>query len=182
MGSSLHECRNTGIMGKTNTTSYDEALSTVNGCLACLKNGGRNEDILFELSKAFDADDAVFLSASDGHQGVDLSHSFVLRKDRRFLDQYADSYWQFDPLYNVQFSPNSSQSVLKQMMLSRIHSSSIWNTTRTFCSPRTYSANSSSGLVPKVTSRERSRSREKRNTQASCNRTLKEPSSWCLSS
>ena len=100
-------------MGKTNTTSYDEALSTVNGCLACLKNGGRNEDILFELSKAFDADDAVFLSASEGHQGVDLSHSFVLRKDRRFLDQYADSYWQFDPLYNVQFSPNSTQSVFK---------------------------------------------------------------------
>jgi DNA-binding NarL/FixJ family response regulator len=112
MVSSSPVCENE-TMGETDTTSYDEALSTVNGCLACLKNGGRNEDILFELSKAFDADDAVFLSASEGHQGVDLSHSFVLRKDRRFLDQYADSYWQFDPLYNVQFSPNSTQSVFK---------------------------------------------------------------------
>ena len=100
-------------MGQPDTTSYDDALSTVNGCLARLKKGGRTEDILFELSKSFEADDAVFLSAGDQQHGVDLSRSFVLRKDRRYLDQYADSYWQLDPLYQVQFSPNGSQPVFK---------------------------------------------------------------------
>ena len=99
-------------MGQPDTTSYDDALSTVNGCLACLKKGGRTEDILFELSKSFEADDAVFLSAGDRHQGVDLSRSFVLRKDRTYLDQYADCYWQFDPLYQIQFSSAGSQPVL----------------------------------------------------------------------
>jgi DNA-binding CsgD family transcriptional regulator len=81
----------------------NDTLDLVNGCISCLKNGGNTKDILFEILKSFKADDAVFLSAEKNNHGVNLANSYVLRKDRKYLDQYADYFWRYDPLYNMQF-------------------------------------------------------------------------------
>ena len=93
--------------------NYGDALAVVNGCLSCLKNGGHTEDVLFELLKTFNADDAVFLSTGDQQRGVDPTRSFVVRKDRTFLERYAENYWQLDPLYHLQFSPEQDLQVFK---------------------------------------------------------------------
>ena len=100
-------------MSTTEPTNYDNVLDAVNNCLTCMKNGGRSEDILYVLLNTFDADDAVFLSAGDRQRGVDTNRSFVLRKDRTFLERYAENYWQLDPLYSLQFSPGHDRLVFK---------------------------------------------------------------------
>jgi DNA-binding CsgD family transcriptional regulator len=86
-----------------NKNDYHDVLNLLNRCVACLKNGGNIKDILFEVLKSFDADDAVFLSAGSNHHGVNLANSYVLRKERKYLDQYADYFWRYDPLYTIQF-------------------------------------------------------------------------------
>jgi DNA-binding CsgD family transcriptional regulator len=93
--------------------NYDDAMDLVNCCVSCLKNSGKTEDVLFELLKSFKADDAVFLSANDSHMGVNLTKSYVLCKDRKYLNQYADFYWQQDPLYQMQFCSDQNIPVFK---------------------------------------------------------------------
>jgi len=87
-----------------NRNDYSDALNLINRCITCLKDGGKIEAILYEILKSFDADDVVFLSANNGNAGVDLTNSYVLRKDRSFLNQYADYFWRYDPLYHMQFN------------------------------------------------------------------------------
>jgi DNA-binding CsgD family transcriptional regulator len=82
-------------------------------CIAWLKTGGKTEDILAELLKTFKADEAVFLSANDNYEGVNLADSFALCRDRSFLTQYANYYWRYDPLYKMQFSHTSANPVFK---------------------------------------------------------------------
>jgi DNA-binding CsgD family transcriptional regulator len=92
---------------------YDDALKLINCCISTLKNGGKTEDILSEMLKSFRADDAVFLSANSNYNGVNLANSYVLCKDRKYLNQYADYFWRYDPLYQMQFCPVSSNPVFK---------------------------------------------------------------------
>ncbi|OGO32056.1 MAG: hypothetical protein A2Z29_08970 [Chloroflexi bacterium RBG_16_56_11] len=100
-------------MGISVNRRQNDVLSLVNCCISCLKTGGKTEDILFELLKSFEADDAVFLSSTASHQGVDLARSYVLRKGRKYLDAYADYYWKYDPLYQMQFFPDQNAPVFK---------------------------------------------------------------------
>jgi DNA-binding CsgD family transcriptional regulator len=86
-----------------NKNDYHDVFNLSNRCIACLKNGGNIKDILFEILRSFEADDAVFLSAGSNHHGVNLANSYVLRKERKYLDQYADYFWRYDPLYTIQF-------------------------------------------------------------------------------
>lgn len=96
-----------------NKNDYDDVLNLINCCISCLKNGGKTEDILFEMLKSFEADDVVFLSANNNYEGVNLANSYVLRRDRSFLTQYADYFWRHDPLYQMQFYPTSNNPVFK---------------------------------------------------------------------
>jgi DNA-binding CsgD family transcriptional regulator len=82
-------------------------------CISCLKNGGKTQNILSEMLKAFKADEAVFLSANENYEGVNLANSYALCRDRSYLTQYADYYWRYDPLYKMQFYPMSGYSVFK---------------------------------------------------------------------
>jgi DNA-binding CsgD family transcriptional regulator len=86
-----------------NKNDYHDVFNLSNRCIGCLKNGGNIKDILFEILRSFKADDAVFLSAGNDHYGVNLANSYVLRKERKYLDQYADYFWRYDPLYTIQF-------------------------------------------------------------------------------
>ena len=88
-------------------------LNLVNSCVSSLKNGGNTKDILSEMLKSFEADDAVFLSANNNYDGVNLANSYVLCKDRKYLNQYADYFWRYDPLYQMQFCPVPSNPVFK---------------------------------------------------------------------
>jgi DNA-binding CsgD family transcriptional regulator len=96
-----------------NKNDYHDVLNLLNCCVACLKNDAKIEDILFEILKSFKADDIVFLSANNSENGVDLANSYVLRRDRVFLNQYADYFWRYDPLYHKQFYNNTKNSVFK---------------------------------------------------------------------
>ena len=96
-----------------NKNDYDDALKLINCCISCLKKGGKTEDILSEMLKSFNADDAVFLSANNNYDGVNLANSYVLCKDRKYLNQYADYFWRYDPLYQMQFCPVPSNPVFK---------------------------------------------------------------------
>jgi len=91
----------------------DDTLNIVNNCISCLKNGGNTKDILNEILRSFQADDAVFLSAENNRHGVNLANSYVLRKDRRYLDQYANYFWRYDPLYDMQFRATPDNPVFK---------------------------------------------------------------------
>ena len=96
-----------------NKHDYNDVLNLVNRCVSCLKDGGKIESILYEMLKSFKADDAVFLSAGDSDNGVDLANSYALRKDRLFLNQYADYFWRYDPLYHMQFYNSTDNPVFK---------------------------------------------------------------------
>lgn len=90
---------------------YDDALKLINRCVLCLKNGGKTEDILFAMLKSFEADQAVFLSVNN--EGVDLSNSYALCPDRSYLNQYANYFWRYDPLYDKQFCLEPDNLVFK---------------------------------------------------------------------
>lgn len=92
---------------------YDDVLDLASCCAARLKDSGRVESLLSEMLKSFNADEAVFLSASNNNEGVNLANSCVLCKDKAFLTQYADYYWRYDPLYQKQFCPTPSNPVFK---------------------------------------------------------------------
>ncbi|HEY97583.1 MAG TPA: response regulator transcription factor [Dehalococcoidia bacterium] len=92
---------------------YDDALDLINCCLSCLKSGGKTEEILYALLKSFKADQAVYLSASNNDNGVDLSNSYALCQDKSFLNQYAEYFWRYDPLYQMQFCPTPDNLVFK---------------------------------------------------------------------
>ncbi len=90
---------------------YDDTLKLINRCVLCLKNGGKIEDILFAILKSFEADQAVYLSANNN--GVDLSNSYALCPDRSYLNQYANYFWRYDPLYDKQFCHEPDNLVFK---------------------------------------------------------------------
>ena len=98
---------------KKDNNSFQDALGVANRCISSLKNSSNTRDILFELLKTFEADDAVLLSANANNQGIDLGNSCMLKKDRTYLGQYADSYWRLDPLYQLQFSNDRALPVFK---------------------------------------------------------------------
>jgi DNA-binding CsgD family transcriptional regulator len=92
---------------------YHDVLNLFDRCIVCLKNDANMEGILFELLKSFKADDIVFLSANNNENGVDLANSYVLRRNRAFLNQYADYFWRYDPLYHMQFCNKTKNPVFK---------------------------------------------------------------------
>ncbi len=96
-----------------NKNDYHDVLNLFNRCVACLKNDVKIEGILFEILKSFKADDIVFLSTDNSENGLDLANSYVLRRDRTFLNQYADYFWRYDPLYRMQFYNNTKNPVFK---------------------------------------------------------------------
>jgi DNA-binding CsgD family transcriptional regulator len=96
-----------------NKNDYHDAINLLDRCIACLKNDAKIEGVLFEILKSFKADDIVFLSANNSENGVDLANSYVLRRDRAFLNQYADYFWRYDPLYHMQFYNNTKNPVFK---------------------------------------------------------------------
>jgi DNA-binding CsgD family transcriptional regulator len=96
-----------------NKNDYHDVLNLFDRCITCLKNDANIESILFELLKSFKADDIVFLSANNSENGVDLANSYVLRRDRAFLNQYADYFWRYDPLYHMQFYNKTKNPVFK---------------------------------------------------------------------
>ena len=100
-------------MDTLNKSDYNDALNLVYYCISCLKNGWKTENMLSEMLKSFKADEAVFLSANNNYEGVNLTNSYALCKDRSYLTQYADYYWRYDPLYNMQFCPTPSDPVFK---------------------------------------------------------------------
>jgi DNA-binding CsgD family transcriptional regulator len=90
---------------------YDDALELINQCVLCLKDGGNIENILGAMLKSFEADQAVFLSAKN--KGVDLLNSHTLCADKSYLNQYADHFWRYDPLFDMQFCPTPDNLVFK---------------------------------------------------------------------
>ena len=92
---------------------YNETLDLINCCISCLKNSGRPEDILYSILKSFAADQAVFLSATHNDKGIDLANSYALCDDRSYLNQYAEYFWRYDPLYQMQFCPTPDNLVFK---------------------------------------------------------------------
>ena len=65
------------------------------------------------ILKSFQADQAVFLSATHNEKGVDLANSYALCPDRSYLNQYAEYFWRYDPLYQMQFCPTPDHLVFK---------------------------------------------------------------------
>ena len=100
-------------MYRLDNKDYHDVLNLINCCISCLTSGGKTKDILIEMLKSFEADEAVFLSANNDYDGVDLGNSYTLCRDRAYLIQYADYFWRYDPLYNMQFCPTFNNTVFK---------------------------------------------------------------------
>jgi DNA-binding CsgD family transcriptional regulator len=96
-----------------NKNDYDDLLDLIYFCISCLKNGWNTKNMLAKMLKSFKADEAVFLSANNNYEGVNLTNSYALCKDRSYLTQYADYFWRYDPLYKMQFFPKPSNPVFK---------------------------------------------------------------------
>ena len=100
-------------MNNLNQRDFEDVLNLVGHCVSDLKNAENPRTILSEIIKSFKADEAVFLSATDKQNGVELANSFSLGKDKSFLARYADSYWRNDPLYKRQFSSQHDKLAFK---------------------------------------------------------------------
>lgn len=100
-------------MSTLNNNNYDDVLDLIYYCISCLKNGGKTEDILSGMLKYFKADEAVFLSANNNYEGVNLASSYALCKNKSYLAQYADYFWRYDPLFQMQFYANPDNTVFK---------------------------------------------------------------------
>lgn len=100
-------------MYSLNNRDYEDILNIMHYCILCLKNGGKTENILTEMLRAFKADEVVYLSANDNYEGVNLANSYALCRDRSYLTQYAEYFWRYDPLYKMQFCSSSVNSVFK---------------------------------------------------------------------
>jgi DNA-binding CsgD family transcriptional regulator len=100
-------------MYSLNNHEYEDILNLTYYCVSCLKNGGKTENILNEMLRAFKADEAVFLSANDDYEGVNLAKCYAICHDRSYLIQYAEHFWRYDPLFKMQFRPLSINPVFK---------------------------------------------------------------------
>ena len=94
-------------------SDYNDILNLAHRCISCLKNGSTTESILLEILRLFRADEAVFLSPNGRYNGVNLEGSFALCRDRSFLTKYADRFWRYDPLYDIQFCSKPENLVFK---------------------------------------------------------------------
>jgi len=92
---------------------YADALSLIDCCISSLKNGGKTEDMLYVMLKSFRADQAVFLSANHDCKGVNIANSCAVSPDRSYLNQYAEYFWRYDPLYQMQFCSDTNKHVFK---------------------------------------------------------------------
>jgi DNA-binding CsgD family transcriptional regulator len=100
-------------MDNMDNKDYYDILDLIYYCVSCLKNGGKTENILNEMLRAFKADEAVFLSANDDYEGVNLAKCYAICHDRSYLIQYAEHFWRYDPLFKMQFCPLSVNPVFK---------------------------------------------------------------------
>jgi DNA-binding CsgD family transcriptional regulator len=96
-----------------NKNDYDDILNLICCCISCLKNVEKKEGMLYEMLKLFKADEAVFLSAKNNYEGVNLTNSYSICNDRSYLKQYADYFWHYDPLYKKQFYTTPNNLVFK---------------------------------------------------------------------
>ena len=101
-------------MNSLSRSDLEDILKLVNFCMIRIKTGNVDyKDLLTELLKEFRSYNAEFFPSNQSLNGVDLSNSFSLRQGRADLAKYVDYYWQYDPLYSAQFSPEPINRVFK---------------------------------------------------------------------
>ena len=100
-------------MYNLNNSDYNDVFNLMYNCVSFLKTEGKTENLLSELIKTFKADEAVFLSANDNYEGVNLANSYALCRDRSSLTKYANHFWRYDPLFKMQFCPTPVSPVFK---------------------------------------------------------------------
>jgi len=92
----------------------EEALKLVNFCMTSIKMGRvEPADLLTEMLTTFRSYDANFFPPNESLTGVDLSSTFSLKEADNNLQKYIDHYWQYDPLYSAQFTPQPVNRVFK---------------------------------------------------------------------
>jgi DNA-binding CsgD family transcriptional regulator/PAS domain-containing protein len=92
----------------------EEILKFVNFCMTQIKTGNVDpKELLTEMLKIFQSNDAEFFPSNQSLSGVDLSKSFTLKEDKANLVKYVDHYWRYDPLYSAQFSTKPTNRVFK---------------------------------------------------------------------
>jgi DNA-binding CsgD family transcriptional regulator len=92
----------------------EEALKLVNFCMTHIKMGHVDPaDLLTEMLKTFRSYDANFFPPNESLTEVDLSSAFSIKEADADLKKYIDHYWQYDPLYSAQFTPEPINRVFK---------------------------------------------------------------------
>ena len=95
-------------------SDLEEVLSLVNFCMSHIKMGHVDpKDLLTEMLKTFRSYDAGFFPPNQSLTGVDLSNSFSIKEPKADQARYIDHYWQYDPLYSAQFTPEPTNLVFK---------------------------------------------------------------------
>jgi hypothetical protein len=72
-----------------------------------------SKDLLVEMLKVFQSNDAEFFPSNQSLNGVDMSGSLCIKENKENLAKYISHYWRFDPLYSAQFNLKPVNRVFK---------------------------------------------------------------------
>jgi DNA-binding CsgD family transcriptional regulator len=93
---------------------YNDVLEIGNLCISSLKiNRLEIRDILSTICEIFISNNVEFFPPNDTFNGVNLGKTSVLHEENWAVKEYADFYWQIDPLYNAKFCPMQDNAVFK---------------------------------------------------------------------
>jgi DNA-binding CsgD family transcriptional regulator len=98
------------MMDRLKSKDFDEIINLMQLCPASPRNSDDTNRLFLETQRIFNSDELVFLYPNSRTSGIDIQRSFSLQRDRTFLSQYADYFWQYDPLYKAELS--SGQNAL----------------------------------------------------------------------
>ena len=102
------------MMDNLDRNDLEEIFKLVNFCMTQIKMGNvDSKDLLVEMLKVFQSNDAEFFPSNQSLNGVDMSGSLCIKENKENLAKYISHYWRFDPLYSAQFNLKPVNRVFK---------------------------------------------------------------------
>jgi DNA-binding CsgD family transcriptional regulator len=102
------------MIDKLTQNDYQDVLKIGNLCISSLKSGKLEiKEILNQICEIFESNNVEFFPPNDTLDGVDLAKACDLNGPQWALNQYADYYWRYDPLFSAQFCSEPTNLVFK---------------------------------------------------------------------
>lgn len=93
---------------------FEEILKLVNFCMKHIANGHIDpRDLLMEMLQIFHSYDAEFFPPNQSLTGIELNNTCSIKESNDDLEKYIEYYWQYDPLYPAQSTPETTNRVFK---------------------------------------------------------------------